>query len=51
MIAGEGNEDIQSGLSRLKAAEFIYEARLFPDVGLYFKHALDARRGLWELAP
>ena len=40
VIAGEGNEDIQSGLSRLKAAEFIYEARLFPDVEYTFKHAL-----------
>jgi len=37
----EGPEDtLRGGLARLQAAEFIYEARLFPDVEYMFKHAL-----------
>jgi len=37
----EGPEDtLRGGLARLQASEFIYEARLFPDVEYMFKHAL-----------
>jgi class 3 adenylate cyclase/predicted ATPase len=33
-------EELRSGLSHLQAAEFLYEARLFPDLEYTFKHAL-----------
>jgi class 3 adenylate cyclase/tetratricopeptide (TPR) repeat protein len=37
----EGSEDtLRRGLSTLQAAEFLYEARLFPDLEYTFKHAL-----------
>ena len=37
----EGSEDeLRRGLSHLQAAEFLYEARLFPDLEYTFKHAL-----------
>jgi class 3 adenylate cyclase/tetratricopeptide (TPR) repeat protein len=37
----EGSEDaLRRGLTRLQAAEFLYEARLFPDLEYTFKHAL-----------
>src|SRR5262245_64330592 len=37
----EGSEEIlRRGLSNLQAAEFLYEARLFPDLEYTFKHAL-----------
>ena len=39
-IAELGEEDLRGGLARLQAAEFLYEARLFPDVEHTFKHAL-----------
>jgi class 3 adenylate cyclase/tetratricopeptide (TPR) repeat protein len=33
-------DDLQRGVARLQAAEFLYETRLFPDVEYTFKHAL-----------
>ena len=37
----EQREDLlRAGLTRLQAAEFLYEARLFPDVAYAFRHAL-----------
>ena len=35
-----GEEDLRRGLVRLQAAEFLYEASLFPDLEYTFKHAL-----------
>jgi class 3 adenylate cyclase/tetratricopeptide (TPR) repeat protein len=32
--------DLRPGLARLQAAEFLYEASLFPELGYTFKHAL-----------
>ena len=40
VIAGISADDLQAGLGRLQAAEFLYEAKLFPDVEYTFKHAL-----------
>jgi class 3 adenylate cyclase len=39
-IAELPEEDLRSGLAHLQAAEFLYEARLFPDLEYTFKHAL-----------
>ena len=39
-VAEGSEEEVRSGLSHLHAAEFLYEARLFPDLELTFKHAL-----------
>jgi tetratricopeptide (TPR) repeat protein len=39
-IAEETAEHLREGLARLQAAEFLYEARLFPDLEYTFKHAL-----------
>src|SRR4029434_1026075 len=39
-IAELREEDLRHGLARLQAAEFVYEARLFPDLEYTFKHAL-----------
>jgi class 3 adenylate cyclase/tetratricopeptide (TPR) repeat protein len=39
-IADEGEDVLHRGLPRLQAAEFLYEARLFPDVEYTFRHAL-----------
>src|SRR5262249_37622377 len=39
-IAEEPEESTRQGLGRLQAAEFLYEARLFPDLEYTFKHAL-----------
>jgi class 3 adenylate cyclase/tetratricopeptide (TPR) repeat protein len=33
-------DDLRSGLARLQAAEFVFEAKLFPDLEYTFKHAL-----------
>jgi len=39
--AAERPEDeVRRGLARLQAAEFVYEAKLFPDLEYTFKHAL-----------
>jgi tetratricopeptide (TPR) repeat protein len=39
-VAEESYEALQGSLGRLQAAEFLYEARLFPDTEYTFKHAL-----------
>jgi len=39
-VADLGEEDPRGGLGHLQAAEFLYEARLFPDLEYTFKHAL-----------
>ena len=39
-IAGLDEDALRVGLARLQAAEFVYEARLFPDLEYTFKHAL-----------
>src|SRR5262249_41308267 len=39
-IAELSEERLQHGLARLHAAEFLYEARLFPEPAYTFKHAL-----------
>ena len=39
-VSGAPAEALADGLARLQATEFLYEARLFPDVGYTFKHAL-----------
>jgi tetratricopeptide (TPR) repeat protein len=39
-IADVPEEALHQGLTRLQAAEFLYEARLFPDLAYTFKHAL-----------
>jgi tetratricopeptide (TPR) repeat protein len=38
--AEHAEDDLRGGLARLQAAEFIYEAKLFPDLEYTFKHAL-----------
>jgi tetratricopeptide (TPR) repeat protein len=39
-VTDEGDEDLRAGIAHLQSAEFLYEARLFPDVEYTFKHAL-----------
>jgi class 3 adenylate cyclase/tetratricopeptide (TPR) repeat protein len=39
-IADEPEAALRAGLARLQAAEFLYEARLFPDLEFTFRHAL-----------
>ena len=39
-IAGEPEDRLRQGLGQLQAGEFLYEARLFPDLEYTFKHAL-----------
>src|SRR4030095_2209255 len=39
-IADQSEEDLRGGLTRLQAAEFLYETSLFPEVEYTFKHAL-----------
>jgi class 3 adenylate cyclase/tetratricopeptide (TPR) repeat protein len=39
-IADLPDDRLQRGLVRLQAAEFLYEAALFPELGYTFKHAL-----------
>jgi class 3 adenylate cyclase/tetratricopeptide (TPR) repeat protein len=39
-IAELPEEDLRRGLAQLQAAEFLYEARLFPELEYTFKHAL-----------
>jgi class 3 adenylate cyclase/tetratricopeptide (TPR) repeat protein len=39
-IAELPEESLRQGLAHLQAAEFLYEARLFPDLEYTFKHAL-----------
>jgi class 3 adenylate cyclase/tetratricopeptide (TPR) repeat protein len=39
-LAHLGEDELRRGIARLQAAEFVYEARLFPDLEYSFKHAL-----------
>jgi len=39
-ITGLPDDELRRGLGQLQAAEFLYEARLFPDLEYTFKHAL-----------
>jgi class 3 adenylate cyclase/tetratricopeptide (TPR) repeat protein len=39
-IAEMGEAELHAAIARLQAAEFLYEARIFPDVEYTFKHAL-----------
>ncbi len=39
-IVQEGEGDLRHGLAHLQAAEFLYEAHLFPELEYTFKHAL-----------
>jgi len=39
-IAALREDELRSSLARLQAAEFVYEARLFPELEYAFKHAL-----------
>ncbi len=39
-IADPSDDALQRGLAHLQAAEFLYQARLFPDVEYTFKHGL-----------
>lgn len=39
-IAEEPEDSVRQALARLQAAEFLYEARLFPELEYTFKHAL-----------
>src|SRR5262249_13146762 len=39
-IVEEPKEALQRGLASLRAAEFLYETRLFPDIAYTFKHGL-----------
>jgi predicted ATPase/class 3 adenylate cyclase len=39
-IAEEGEEELRLGLAHLQAAEFLYEAQLFPGSAYAFRHAL-----------
>jgi predicted ATPase len=39
-IADQSDEEINRGLIRLQAAEFLYETSLFPEIEYTFKHAL-----------
>jgi tetratricopeptide (TPR) repeat protein len=39
-IAGLGEDELLRGLLHLQSGEFLYEARLFPDLEYTFKHAL-----------
>jgi predicted ATPase len=39
-VADDDEDAVRQGLARLQAAEFLYEATLFPEVEYTFKHAL-----------
>jgi class 3 adenylate cyclase/tetratricopeptide (TPR) repeat protein len=39
-IADVGDDELRQALAELQTAEFLYEARLFPDLEYTFKHAL-----------
>jgi class 3 adenylate cyclase/tetratricopeptide (TPR) repeat protein len=39
-VSGLSEDDLRRGLARLQASEFVYEAKLFPDLEYTFKHAL-----------
>ncbi len=39
-IVERPDDDLRAGLTRLQAAEFLYEVRLFPDLEYSFKHSM-----------
>ena len=39
-IAGQAEEELHAAISRLQAAEFLYETGIFPELEYTFKHAL-----------
>jgi class 3 adenylate cyclase/predicted ATPase len=39
-IAGQSEQELLHGLTRLQSAEFLYETSLFPEIEYTFKHAL-----------
>ncbi len=39
-VAAQNPEELRGGLAQLQAAEFLYEANLFPELEYTFKHAL-----------
>jgi class 3 adenylate cyclase/tetratricopeptide (TPR) repeat protein len=39
-IAGKGEDELLAGIEHLRAAEFLYEAAIFPEPEYTFKHAL-----------
>jgi predicted ATPase/class 3 adenylate cyclase len=39
-IAGQSEQELRHGLTRLQSAEFLYETSLFPEIEYTFKHAL-----------
>src|SRR5262249_20636673 len=50
-VADLPEQALQEAISRLQAAEFLYEASLFPDLEYTFKHALThdvANASLWQ---
>jgi predicted ATPase len=50
-IAEEPEESVRQSLARLQAAEFLYEARLFPELEYTFKHGLLQEAALSTLTP
>ena len=50
-VGGLAEGDLQQGLARLQAGEFLYETNLFPDIEYTFKHALTPGGGLRQPAP
>src|SRR6185295_2120273 len=48
-IAEMPEDEVRRGLGHLQAAEFLYEARLFPDLAYSFKHALTHEVAYGEL--
>jgi tetratricopeptide (TPR) repeat protein len=48
-VTDAGEDEVQRGLARLRAAEFLYETRLSPDAEYTFKHALTHEVGYGTL--
>jgi class 3 adenylate cyclase/tetratricopeptide (TPR) repeat protein len=48
-IAEESTEQLRRGLAHLQSGEFLYEARLFPELEYTFKHALTLEVGYQSL--
>ncbi len=48
-VADLHDDALRAGLARLRASEFLYEARLFPDAEYTFKHALTHEVAYGEL--
>src|SRR5262249_383214 len=48
-VAEESEDRVRQSLTQLQAAEFLYEARLYPDVEYTFRHALTHEVALGSL--